>query len=63
MEGSGFQRSGYIRSHVATGEERLSIPGGNDVEFAVVVELTHGVQRVSCGRGSERKSMFELVPL
>jgi hypothetical protein len=43
MEGSGLERTGDIRSHLSTGEERLRIPGRNDLELAIVVELTHGV--------------------
>jgi hypothetical protein len=63
MEGSGLERTGHIRSHLSAGEQRLRIPGGDDVELAVVVELTYGVERVPCGRRSEGKSMFELGPL
>ena len=63
MERSGLERTGYIRSHLSTGEERLCIPGRNDVQLTVVVELSHGVERTPGGRCSEGKRVLELIPL
>jgi hypothetical protein len=63
MEGCGLERAGDIRSHLSAGEERLRVPGGNDLELTVVVELADGEKRVPCGRRAEGERMFELVSL
>src|SRR5207247_4313004 len=63
MKRSGFERAGDIRSHLSACEERLRVPGRNDVQLAIVVELAHGEQRVPFGRRPEGERMLELLPL
>ena len=50
MEGSGLERTGDIRSHLSTGEERLRIPGRSSASTRIVFAGTP--QQVQVNDGS-----------
>jgi hypothetical protein len=51
---------GDVRRQLVLVEQRLRVAGRNDVDLAVVVELTHCVEGPSFSRRSQGERFFEL---